>query len=215
METWRTLVIPSRFGCVLETFFHLGGFGLYTQLRPHDTIHVCAVHEVLQAPPQRVGLGVLQSDTRFSQCYTRLRQIVEALNAERKAEDVVPFYDYDQQAFLLALDLKPTLQRVYNESCRSYLVFLDSHYRDKVWTQYEQDIMTNSGRKEHIIPVILDDGGTQGAVGIPATGGRLDLCDLWTEVQRTHTVGKDVIKALRNRCVLSIIEKLDAASNAV
>lgn len=144
-----------------------------------------------------------------------VRQIVEALNAELKAEDVVTFYDYDQQAFLLALDLEPTLQRVYNESCRFYLVFLDSHYRDKVWTKYEKDIMTNSGRKEHIIPVILDDGGTQGAVGIPATIGRVDLRDLWTEVQRTHTVGKDVINTLRNRCVLPIIEKLDAASNAV
>ena len=30
--------------CVLDTFFHLGGFGLYTQLGPHDTIHFGEVH---------------------------------------------------------------------------------------------------------------------------------------------------------------------------
>lgn len=144
-----------------------------------------------------------------------VRQIVEALNAELKAEDVITFYDYDQQAFLLALDLEHTLRRVYGESCRFYLVFLDSHYLTKVWTKYEKDIMTNSGRKEHIIPVILDDSGAQGAVGIPATIGHIDLRDLWAEVQRTRTINKDAINALRNRCVLPLIEKLDAPSNVV
>jgi hypothetical protein len=53
------------------------------------------------------------------------RRIVEAVNSEMKAEDVVTFYDYDQQAFLLALDLERTLGRVYSESCRYYLVFLE------------------------------------------------------------------------------------------
>jgi hypothetical protein len=79
------------------------------------------------------------------------RRIVEAVNAEMKAEDVITFYDYDQQAFLLALDLEKTLGRVYAESCRFYLVFLDNHYREKVWTKYEKDVMTRPGRKEHII----------------------------------------------------------------
>ena len=90
-----------------------------------------------------------------------------------KAEDVVTFYDYDQQAFLLALDLEKTLGRVYAESCRYYLVFLDKYYRDKVWTRYEKDVTTRHGRKEHIIPVLLDDSGAEGAVGIPATIGRI------------------------------------------
>ena len=34
----------ARYRCVLDTFFHLGGFGLYTQLGPHDTIHFGEVH---------------------------------------------------------------------------------------------------------------------------------------------------------------------------
>jgi hypothetical protein len=143
------------------------------------------------------------------------RRIVEAVNAEMKAEDVITFYDYDQQAFLLALDLEKTLGRVYAESCRFYLVFLDNHYREKVWTKYEKDVMTRPGRKEHIIPVILDEGGVEGTVGIPATIGRIDLRDVWTEVQKSGEVTKDTINALRNRCVLPILEKLDAASEAV
>lgn len=143
------------------------------------------------------------------------RQIVEAVNAEMKSEDVVTFYDYDQQAFLLALDLEKTLGRVYSESCRYYLVFLDGYYREKVWTKYEKDIMTKSGRKEHIIPVILDDKGAEGAVGIPTTIGRIDLRDIWSEIQRTRTVSKDAINALRNRCILPVIEKQDATSGSV
>ena len=143
------------------------------------------------------------------------RRIVEAVNAEMKAEDVVTFYDYDQQAFLLALDLEKTLGRVYSESCRYYLVFLDKYYRDKVWTKHEKDVMTRPGRKDHIIPVLLDDSGSEGAVGIPATIGRIDLRDVWTDVQKSGTVTKDTINALRNRCVLPILEKLDAASDTV
>jgi hypothetical protein len=132
-----------------------------------------------------------------------------------KAEDVVTFYDYDQQAFLLALDLEKTLGRVYVESCRFYLVFLDNNYREKVWTKFEKDVMTRPGRKEHIIPIILDDGGLEGTVGIPATIGRIDLRDVWKEVQKGGEVTIDTINALRNRCVLPLLEKLDAASDTV
>ena len=143
------------------------------------------------------------------------RRIVEAVNAEMKAEDVVTFYDYDQQAFLLALDLERTLGRVYAESCRYYLVFLDRYYRDKVWTKYEKDVMTGRGRTEHIIPVLLDDSGAEGAVGIPSTIGRIDLRDIWADVQKSGVVTKDSINALRNRCVLPLLEKLDAPSDTV
>lgn len=143
------------------------------------------------------------------------RQIVEAVNSELKGEDVVTFYDYDQQAFLLALDLESTLRRLYSESARYYLVFLDENYRTKVWTRYERDILTQSGRKEHIIPVILDDGGAEGAVGIPTTLGRIDLREQWAEIRRTGAVSKDTINAIRNRCVLPLLEKLDSSVAAI
>lgn len=143
------------------------------------------------------------------------RQIVEAVNSELKIEDVVTFYDYDQQAFLLALDLEPTLRRLYSESSRYYLMFLDENYRNKVWTKYEKDILTQSGRKEHIIPVMLDDSGAEGAVGIPSTVGRIDLREQWAEIKRTGAVTKDTINAIRNRCVLPLLEKLDSPTGAV
>lgn len=55
------------------------------------------------------------------------RPLVEAINSELKAEDVITFYDFDQQAVLLALDLQPTLESIYTESCRYYWLF--------VWTR--------------------------------------------------------------------------------
>lgn len=165
--------------------------------------------------PATVETGRLYSyDIGFSFA-GEARRIVEALNAEMKAEDVVTFYDYDQQAFLLALDLEKTLGRVYAESCRYSLVFLDANYHEKVWTKYEKDVMTRHGRKDHIIPVLLDESGAAGAVGIPSTIGRIDLRDVWSEVGKTGDVTKDAVNTLRNRCVLPILEKLDATDGAI
>ncbi|MGK3982338.1 TIR domain-containing protein [Sorangium sp. So ce136] len=143
------------------------------------------------------------------------RRIVEAVNAQLKLEDVITFYDFDQQAFLLALDLEHTLRRLYADSCRYFLVFLGEQYSEKVWTKYEKDIMTTGGRKDHIIPVILDDAGAKGAVGIPSTVGRIDLRTQWAEIQKTGTVSDETIHAIRNRCVLPLLEKLDAGNGDV
>jgi hypothetical protein len=174
------------------------------------------LYEVLGVEDATVERGRLYSyDIGFSFA-GETRKIVEAVNAEMKAEDVVTFYDYDQQAFLLALDLEKTLGRVYAESCRYYLVFLDKNYREKVWTKYEKDVMTRRGSREgHIIPVLLDDVGAEGAVGISATIGRIDLRDVWTEIQKAGALTTDAKNAIRNRCVLPMLEKLDATSDAV
>ena len=95
-------------------------------------------------------------------------------------------------------------------------MFLDKNYREKVWTKYEKDVMTRrGGREAHIVPVLLDDVGAEGAVGIPATIGRIDLKDVWTEIQKAGAVTPDAKNAIRNRCVLPMLEKLDAASDAV
>jgi hypothetical protein len=90
------------------------------------------LYEVLGVEDTTVERGRLYAyDIGFSFA-GETRKIVEAIDAEMKAEDVVTFYDYDQQAFLLALE--KTLGRVYAESCRYYLVFLEKNYREKVWT---------------------------------------------------------------------------------
>lgn len=131
------------------------------------------------------------------------------MNTELRSEDVITFYDFDQQAFLLALDLEIALRKLYAESSRFYLVFMDRHYANKVWTKYEKDILTNSKRTEHIIPVVLDEPGTSGAVGISSTIGRVDLRDAWSEIQKHGSVTQDVTNLIRNRCVLPIVQKLD------
>ncbi|MGZ3182931.1 MAG: TIR domain-containing protein [Telluria sp.] len=136
------------------------------------------------------------------------RRLVEAINEEMKAEDLVTFYDFDLQAELLAINLEDHLSRVYGQSCRFYLVFLDKHYREKVWTRFEKDVMTNGSRKGHIIPVILDDEGTSGTVGISNAIGRIDLRDVWTQVQKSGMVQPDDINTIRNRCVVPMLEKI-------
>lgn len=180
-----------------------------------SNLEVADLYRELGVEPDNVERARLYSyDIGFSFA-GESRQIVEAVNKQLKAEDVITFYDYDQQAFLLALNLEGTLARVYAQSCRYYLVFLDEHYKVKVWTKYEKDIMTNSGRKEHIIPVLLDDAGAEGAVGIPTTVGRIDLRPQWAEILRSGVVGPDAVNIIRNRCVIPLIEKLDAPSGSV
>lgn len=138
------------------------------------------------------------------------RALVEVINDEMKSEDLVTFYDFDQQAVLLATDLQDYLGTVYKESCKYYLVFLDKHYRQKVWTRFEKDVMTSGGRSEHIIPVVLDDEGTAGTVGISNTIGRIDLKDVWAKIQKNGKVELDEVNAVRNRCVVPMLEKINS-----
>lgn len=140
-----------------------------------------------------------------------VRAIVEAVNSELKSEDVVTFYDFDQQAVLLGLDLQKTLTKIYSESCRYYLVFMDANYREKVWTRFEQDILTHGGRTGHIIPVVLDEVGEAGLVGIPSTIARINLRSAWGELSTKGTLSTDARNTLRNRCILPMLEKLTEA----
>ena len=143
------------------------------------------------------------------------RRLVEVVNTELKKEDVVTFYDFDQQAILLALDLESALGKIYAESRRFYLVFLDKNYLEKIWTKYERDVMTRPGRKDHLIPVILDDIGADGVMGISKSVGRIDLRDLWVEVCKTGIISQDIVNAIRNRCVLPLLEKLETIGSSV
>jgi hypothetical protein len=131
------------------------------------------------------------------------------INAELKAEDVVTFYDFDQQAILLALDLQSALARIYTASCRYYLLFLNASYKERIWTRWEQDILTHSGRTAHIIPVILDEAGATGVVGLPSTIGHIDLTDVYSAVLRDGIATHDLRASIRNRCVLPMLQKLD------
>jgi hypothetical protein len=164
-------------------------------------------------------LGVEPSAFERSRVYTydvgfsfagEARKIVEAVNDELKAEDVVTFYDFDQQAVLLAMDLEDLLRKTYSESCCYYLVFLDANYSRKVWTKFEKDVITHGNRRGHVIPVVLDDAGAEGVVGIASTVGRIDLREQWQAVIDTGTAGADIRSAIRNRCVLPMLEKLDS-----
>lgn len=143
------------------------------------------------------------------------RSIVEFVNTEFKKEDVVTFYDYDQQAFLLAEDLESTLGRIYQASCQYYLVFIESNYMRKVWTRFERDIMTNGSRSRHIIPVYLEIPSESSIVGIGRTTGMIDLSDVWRAINVSHSIDDGAKAAIRNRIVLPLIEKIGATFQEV
>lgn len=140
---------------------------------------------------------------------------MEVINTELKSEDILTFYDYDQQAVLLAQDLEPILGKVYSESCAFYLAFIDENYLRKVCSKYERDILTNSGRKGHIVPVVLDDIAAQGVVGLSSLIGRIDLRQQWTELRATGVVTPESLNVIRNRCVLPMLEKLSDQFNQI
>lgn len=142
------------------------------------------------------------------------RALVELVNRELKDQDVVTFYDFDVQAFLMAMDLEQVLRKVYSDSCKYYLVFLDDNYTKKVWTRFERDIMTTNSRKNHIIPVILDDAG-KAVVGVPGTIGHVDLREVWSRVLASGGIAADDVNLVRNRCVLPLLERIGAAQEHV
>jgi hypothetical protein len=180
-----------------------------SNMPPSDLFRALGIE---QANVDRAGLYPYDLGFSFA---GEVRQIVEAINAELKAEDVVTFYDFDVQAFLLAQDLESTLGRVYAESCRYYLVFLEQNYLTKVWTKYEKDIMTNSARSRHIVPVYLDPPVDTKVVGIPSTTGMVDLSDMWRQIRSKGKVETSAITAIRNRLVIPMLEKIDTAYQEV
>lgn len=136
-----------------------------------------------------------------------VRPIVEVVNGLLKSEDALCFYDFDQQAFLLAEDLEKALARIYSESCRFYLVFIEKNYLDKTWTRYEKDILTRPGRKSHIIPVILEKDSIGTTVGISSTTGLIDLSSIWENFKNGSPISSSVDE-IKLRLVDPLIEKL-------
>jgi len=139
-----------------------------------------------------------------------VRNMVELINAELKNEDIVTFYDFDQQVFLLAENLEQTLGRIYRDSCRYYLVFIERNYLQKVWTNYEREIMTAPGRSRHIIPVYLEKPSETHVMGVPQSTGMIDLSEVWRQIFTTGKIDASATATIRNRLVLPIIEKIDS-----
>jgi hypothetical protein len=163
-------------------------------------------------------LGLAEETLQKSSIYTydvafsfagETRQLVEFINEELKSEGLVTFYDFDQQAFLLAEELERVMARIYGESARYTLVFIEESYASKVWTKFEKDILTNSRRSKHIIPVVLDRNMLGRLAGIPSTIGFVDLSDHWSQILSSSVITEDAKNAIRNRVVLPLVEKVD------
>ena len=112
-------------------------------------------------------------------------------------------------------DLEATLKKIYSNGARYYLVFMDKNYFEKVWARYEKDIMASSGRKEHIIPVILDDNGAKGLKDIPSGIAHIDLRQSWSNWLANQKFSSEDLKQIRNRCVLPLLEKVGLLSGTI
>ena len=168
-------------------------------------------------------LGTKKDLVDSSQVYTydvvfsfagEARRVVECVNILLKAEDIVTFYDFDQQAFLLAENLEEVLASVYAESCRYYLVFIDGNYVKKIWTQFERDVLTHSRRARHIIPVILDPDAKGRIVGIPSTIGMVDLSAEWAAIAAGKEINVEIRTAIQNKLAVPLASKLEELSTA-
>jgi tetratricopeptide (TPR) repeat protein len=138
------------------------------------------------------------------------RPIVEEANSLLQAKDVLTWYDFDQQAILLGSDIEEIGQRIYSDSCRFYLVFLEPSYREKIWTKFEKDVLTKGHRKNHIIPVVLDRAEVGKQVGLPSTIGHIDLSSIWSKFQNAGALSESDKQSIQSRLVSPILDKLNS-----
>ena len=163
-------------------------------------------------------LGTKKDLVDSSQTYTydigfsfagEVRQLVEYVNVQLKAEDIVTFYDFDQQSFLLAENLEEVFSKVYSESCRYYLLFIDDNYVKKIWTQFERDVLMHSRRAKHVVPVILDPEAKGKVVGIPSTIGMVDLTSEWASIKLNGEIDEMTRNSIREKLAVPLAAKLE------
>jgi len=102
------------------------------------------------------------------------RQYVNQVAELLKANGVRVFYDKFEQVDLWGKDLGIHFDYVYRRQSQYFIPFISTHYKEKVWTNYE--VRTAIARaienkEEYILPVKLDDTELD---GIRSTIGYLD-----------------------------------------
>lgn len=103
------------------------------------------------------------------------REYAETLRDLLIARGYKPFYDEDELASLWGKNLYDYLSEVYKDRARYCVMFLSKHYKRKLWTNHERQMVQARAfqeNREYILPVRIDD--TE-IPGIPPTIGYLDL----------------------------------------
>lgn len=87
------------------------------------------------------------------------RQVVEALAARLKQQNVSVFYDRDKQGQLWGENLQEVLTEVYLKQARFCVMFISRAYAEKMWTREERRAAVARAMKEkraYILPIKLD-----------------------------------------------------------
>lgn len=103
------------------------------------------------------------------------REIVEKIAHLLESNDIRVFYDNFKKAKLWGEDLYELLAKLYSKQARFCLMFISSHYVEKLWTNHERQNAQERAFQErgaYILPVKLDN--TE-VPGLRKTIGYLDL----------------------------------------
>lgn len=103
------------------------------------------------------------------------RTYVEKVATALEARGVVVFYDKFEQATLWGKDLAEHLDSLYRLQARYCVMFVSTHYAEKVWTKHEKRAALARAlveRTEYVLPARFDD--TE-VPGLRPTIGFIDL----------------------------------------
>lgn len=99
------------------------------------------------------------------------RAYVEMVAEQLRARGISVFYDLYEKADLWGKDLYTHLTDVYRNKARFTLMFISTHYRDKMWTNHERRAAQSRAleeQQEYILPARFDDTEIPGL--LPTTG---------------------------------------------
>lgn len=107
----------------------------------------------------KLGLKIsdFEKDYDFALSFAgEIRTIVQKLANELSSEyECSVFYDYNEQHKILGKDLKDYFDPIYSSNAEFVVVFLDSNYPKKLWTNFESEKFKNRFGEHAIIPIIF------------------------------------------------------------
>lgn len=85
-----------------------------------------------------------------------VREVVsELVNILENTYECSVFYDYNEQYRILGEDLKAYFEPIYKSDAEFVVVFIDSNYPRKLWTNFESDRFKNKFGEKAVLPVIF------------------------------------------------------------
>ena len=85
------------------------------------------------------------------------RPIVEKVFLRLEANEIAVFYDKNEQADILSMDVEEYLYPIYNSEAAYVVPFLSKEYPKRVWTRFESKAFKDRFGNNSVIPIWFDD----------------------------------------------------------